>query len=243
VCAISLKNAYAKRPLRRDLPDADTSGVQVSSRPVSSPSSVQLSGSLVRIRLSGRLVSSPSGVQLSGVRPFALLHPSRPRQRVVAMGTRRYGGATVTTGTSRVPCGPAPVPPAARSTVRVSLDVGNAAEVVYRPARERRPRPCPGGAWAGRLLPTDQGGQTAAGVPRRWRRGSGRESWVKRDVPALRVAASLAWSCDYAPWSLWSLTPEWTGPEGHELDGEDGRTAPARPSQVAGPPSSTPTAL
>jgi hypothetical protein len=179
-----------------------------------------------------------------GVRPSALPHPSRPasagRWR---LGTCRYGGATVTTGTSRVPCGPAPVPPAARSTVRVSLDVGNAAEVVYRPARERRPRPCPGGAWAGRLLPTDQGGQTAAGVPRRWRRGSGRESWVKRDVPALRVAASLAWSCDYAPWSLWSLTPEWTGPEGHELDGEDGRTAPARPSQVAGPPSSTPTAL
>jgi hypothetical protein len=54
------------------------SKVQVSSRPMSSPPSVRLSGSLVRTRLSGHLVSSPSGVQPSGVCPSARSQPSGP---------------------------------------------------------------------------------------------------------------------------------------------------------------------
>jgi hypothetical protein len=69
------------------------SGVQVSSRPVSSPSSVRLSGSLVRTRLSGRLVSSPSGVQPSGVCPSARSQPSRPASAGWwRWGRPRYGG-------------------------------------------------------------------------------------------------------------------------------------------------------
>jgi hypothetical protein len=74
-------------------------------RPVSSPSTVRLSGSLVRTRLSGRLVSSPSGVRPAGVqarpassRLLSTRPPWRirlvPRQPVIAMGDTRYGGAS-----------------------------------------------------------------------------------------------------------------------------------------------------
>jgi hypothetical protein len=67
--------------------------VQLSSCPVSSPSSVQSSGSLVRIWLSGRLVSSPSGV-----RPSAQSHSSGPtsagwwRWGQVGMAGSRHDG-------------------------------------------------------------------------------------------------------------------------------------------------------
>jgi hypothetical protein len=133
------------------------SGVQVSSRPVSSPSSVRLSGSLVRTRLSGPLVSSPSGVQPFGVRPSARSQPSRPASAGWwRWGRPRDGGAAVMTGSSRVACGPVPSP-AARSTARGGMDAGTAAEVVCRLAGERRRGPGPGGASAaGCTRPTRQ---------------------------------------------------------------------------------------
>ena len=100
------------------------------------------------VRPSGRPVSSPSGVQrLVSVRP-----PGRsrlvPRQPGGGDGDTSVRRAAVTTGSSRVPCGPAPSP-AARSTARGGMDAGTAAEVVWRPAGERRRRTragvCPGG--------------------------------------------------------------------------------------------------
>ncbi len=90
-------------------PSVSSSGVQVSSRPVSSPSGVRTSGSLIPDS-----AVRPSGVQSSGVQPVRRpavwcpsvrpSHPSGPASaRRWRLGTPRYGGATFTTGTSRVP--------------------------------------------------------------------------------------------------------------------------------------------
>jgi hypothetical protein len=87
----------------------------------------------------------PSGVQpvrrpAAWCPPSARSQPSRPASAGWSRwGTARDGGAAVTTGSSRVPCGPA-LSPAARSTARGGMDAGTAAEVVWRSAGERRPR-------------------------------------------------------------------------------------------------------
>ena len=191
--------------------------VQVSSRPVSScPVSGQLAPSSP-VPLSGRLVSSPSGVQ--PVRGPAVRCPSARRIRRVPRqpGGGALGDTSVRRGnphawneSSSMWSGPVP---AARSTARVGLDAGTAAEVVWRPAGERLPPTWPGCARAGWLRPTDQGGQTAARAPiasNCARQGC----WLKRDVPAPAAWLPPWLERDYSPWLSWSLTPAWTGSAG-----------------------------
>jgi hypothetical protein len=111
------------------------------------------------------------------------------------------------------------------------MDAGTAAEVVWRPAGERRPADLGRVVFGGRLRPTDQADQTAARGGRRWRRRSGRGLADAR-LPHGTVAGHLAWSRDYAAWSLPSLTSEWTGPEGpNELGGQDGARPQCGPAR------------
>jgi hypothetical protein len=111
---------------------------------------------------------SPSG------RPAVCCLPSPcrirlvPRQPVVAMGDTRYGGAAVTTGSSRVPCvrphsrrlGRRPDEAEMRAPLRGSCE-GRRGSVGR--------RTWAGWCFGGRLRPTDQAGQTAARGARRWR--------------------------------------------------------------------------
>jgi hypothetical protein len=166
------------------------------------PSGVQLSG----VRTAGSLVSGPS-VRPSGVRPVRRpacpgfsravsvrpSHPSGPasaRRRRLGDTSVRRGNPHAWNESSSMWSGPVP---AARSTARVGLDAGTAAEVVCRPAGERRPRTWPGCARAGWLRPTEQGGQTAARAPIASdcaRQGC----WLRRDVPAPAAWLPSCWS-------------------------------------------------
>jgi hypothetical protein len=81
--------------------------------------------------------------------------------------------------------------------------------------------------FGGRLRPTDQAGQTAARGTRGSATALGQRSWLTRCCRTV-WSGHLAWSRDYAAWSLWSLMSEWTGLEGpNELGGQDG----ARPQR------------
>jgi hypothetical protein len=97
--AVRVHHSVSTHPLCRPGPGVQPSGVQ--------PSGVQPSGVQPVLCPVVWLPRPDPAVRPSGVQPVrrpavwcpsALLHPSRPRQRVVAMGRRRYGGATVTTG-------------------------------------------------------------------------------------------------------------------------------------------------
>jgi hypothetical protein len=116
--------------------------VRCPARPVSG-----LSGSLVRTRLSGRPVSSPSGVQPSGGCPSgrSRLVPGPPGDGDGETSARR---AAVTTGSSRVPCGPAPSP-AARVDGPRRMDAGSAAKSCAGRRGSVGRGPGPGGASAG----------------------------------------------------------------------------------------------
>ena len=85
--------------------------------------------------------------------------PSRPAS--ASGGDGGHLGTAVTTGSSRVPGGPAPAL-AARSTAR-GMDAGTAAEIMWRPAGSVGRGPEPGWCVGGKPRPTDQAGQTAAG--------------------------------------------------------------------------------
>jgi hypothetical protein len=157
--------------------------------------------------------------------------PSRPAS--ASGGDGGHLGTAVTTGSSRVPCGPAPTL-AARSTAR-GMDAGTAAEVVWRPAGSVGRGPEPGWCVGGRLRPTDQAGQTAArgALSLAIALGQG-ELAGARGCRTAPWAGHLSWSRDYAAWSLPSLTSEWTGPERLKRVRRRGwRAAPTRPSQVA----------
>jgi hypothetical protein len=131
--------------------------VQLSSCPVSSPSSVRSSGpSSGRGCPAGWCPARPASSRLVSVRPVAAVSSRPPGGGDGDTSVRR---AAVTTGSSRVRCGPAPFL-AARSTARGGLDAGTAAEVVWRPAGGSVDRgPGPGGARAGGYgRPTRQAG-------------------------------------------------------------------------------------
>jgi Transposase len=84
---------------------------------------------------------------------------SRAR-RVVAMGEASGRRAAVTTGSSRVPCGPAPSP-VARSTARGAWMQAPLRSRVQA-GGERRPRTWAGWCFGGRLHPSYRAGQTTA---------------------------------------------------------------------------------
>ena len=199
----------------------------MSSRPVSSPSSVRSPGSLIRTQLSGRLVSSPSGVQrLVSVRPpgRSRLVPRPPGAGDGDTSVRRDSGHDCIES-SFMWSGPLP---------GGSVDgprrhgCGHRCGVGCRPAGERRRRTWAEMCSGGRLRPTDQAGRPPRGRPS-LATALGQGSWLKRDVAARhRVGGHLAWRRDYSAWSLPSLMSEWTGPEGpNELGGQDG----ARPQR------------
>jgi hypothetical protein len=221
-------------------------GSRCPTRPMSSPSSpstVRLSGSLVRTRLSGRLVSSPSGVRPAGVRPAGVqarpassrLVSTRPPCRIRLVPPQPGagdGGHPVRRGNGHdwiesssmwsgpVPGGSVDGPMRHRCRHRCGgrAEAGGGASAGG---------PGPGWCVGGRLRPTDQAGQTAARGVRRWRLRSGR-GWLTRWCRTAPWAGHLAWSRDYATWSLPSLMSEWTGLEGlNELGGQDG----ARPQR------------
>jgi hypothetical protein len=198
-------------------------GSRCPARPVSSLSGVQPVHRPVIWLPHPDAAVRPAGVQ--PVRPVAAV--SSCVSRVVAMGDSSVRRAAVTTGSSRVPCGPARAP-AARSTARGGMDAGTTAEVVWRSAGECRPRTWAGWCFGGRLRPTDQAGQTAARGARRWRLRSGRGAGWRATLPHGTVGRPSGWSRDYSPWSLRSRMSEWTGPEGpNGLGGQDG----ARPQR------------
>jgi hypothetical protein len=149
------------------------SGVQVSSRPVSSPSTVRSSGSLARTRLSGRLVSGPSGVQPAGVCPSARSQPSRSASasgqpsrldRVKFRVVRPLPGGSVD-GPRRHGCGH-------RCGGRVEAGGGASAAGLGR------------GVLGREAAPTDQAGQTAARGALSLANALGQGSWLKREVTA-----------------------------------------------------------
>jgi hypothetical protein len=188
-------------------------------RPVSSPSTVRLSGYLVRTRLSGRLVSSPSGVRRASVRPAgvspsARSHPSRPASASGSDGDTRYGGATVTTGSSRVPCGPAQgTVPGGSVDGPMRHRCGHRCGGLVEAGGGRRP------ADLGRVVLWREAAADRSGRPdrrqgvRRWRRRSGRGAADAMLPHGTVWSGHLAWSRDYAAWSARSLMSEWTGPE------------------------------
>jgi hypothetical protein len=97
-------------PARRPGPGVQPSGVQPVQCPV-----IWLPGPDAAVRPAGVQPVRRPAVWCLSVRPVAAVS-SRVR-RVVAMGETSVRRAAVTTGSSRVPCGPAPSP-AARSTAR-----------------------------------------------------------------------------------------------------------------------------
>jgi hypothetical protein len=161
-------------------------------------------------------------------------------RRVVAIGRPRDGGAAVLTGSSRVSCGPAPVPGG-------SVD-GPEEAWLWAPLRRscagRRGSvsrgPGPGGASAGGCTrPTDQAGQTAARGACRWRLRSGR-----RLVGAMLRMARVRRPSGPGPRLLCVVGGERDGRvEGPgrriRARGRGRRAAPARPSQVASATGST----
>jgi hypothetical protein len=188
------------------------SGVQVSSRPVSSPSSVRLSGSLVRTRLSGRLVSSPSGVQPSVVCPSG-------RSRLVPRPPGGGDGGDLGTAGSghdwiqSSSMWSGPVPGGSVDGPR-SMDAGTAAESCAGRRGSVGRGPGPGGASAGGCTrPTGQA-RPPRGVPVAGDCARAGE-WLARCCRTAPCGAAIwAWSHDYSAWSLRNLTSEWTGPEG-----------------------------
>lgn len=190
------------------------------------PVSGYLAPSSARGCPAGWCPARPASSRLVSVRP-----PGRsrlvPRPPSGGDGETSVRRAAVTTGSSRVPCGPAPSP-AARSTARGAW--------MRAPLRSRVQ--AGGGASAadlGRVVlrreaphPSDRAGQTAGrgAVAGDCARAG---EWLARCCRMAPCGAAIwAWSHDYSAWSLRSLTSEWTGPEGpNELGGEDG----ARPQR------------
>jgi hypothetical protein len=184
------------------------SGVLASSRPVYSPSSIRSSGFLVRTRLSGRpCPARPASSRLVSTRS----HPSRPTSAGRwGLGTRRSDGATVTTGPSRGPHGPAPSPAAAGARRRPGC--GTVAEVGWRASGGASAADWPGCASAGGCRRPTREARPPRGAPPSLAAATRDGELPAREVAARhRVAASLAWSPEHSAWSLWSLPPEWTG--------------------------------
>jgi hypothetical protein len=133
--------------------------------------------------------------------------------------------------------------PAARSTAPGGMVAGTAAEVVCRPAGERRRRTWAGWRFGGRLHPTDQAGQTAARAPVAGdcaRAGSGRREVAARH----RVGGHLG----LEPRLLCVVVAEpdvrVDGPGRIKRARRPGwRAAPVRPRQVASATGSAATAL
>jgi hypothetical protein len=192
-----------------------TSGVRLSGRPGSSrPVSGHLVGSS-GIRRSGRLVSArPASGRLVSTRLSGHLRLVRGSPGVASEVTsvRR---ATVTTRTDRAAGG-------------LRCPSGSV-DGPSRPGGATRRRSCGGGRGSvgrgsgrvvlgRRLRPrsTADGQGPARREGRRWLPATPRDGSVGCSVRFLhlRVAASLAWTRDYAGWSLSSLTTEWTGLEG-----------------------------
>jgi hypothetical protein len=206
-------------------------------RPVSSPSTVRSSGSLVRTRLSGRLVSSPSGVRPAGVRPAgvypsALSHPSRP-----ASASGSDGGTPGTAGQrSRLdPVAFHVVRPRPRRLGRWPDEALLRGSCGGRRGSVGR-RTWAGWCFGGRLRPTGQAGQTAARGARRSATALG-QGWLTRCCRMARcgaaiwpgAATTLRGRCGA---SCLSGRP-WRTRRARRLGW---RAAPARPSEVAGTP-------
>jgi hypothetical protein len=215
--------------------------VQVSSRPVSScPVSGHLAPSSP-VPLSGRLVSSPSGVQpvpgpavrCPSVRPS---HPSRP----ASARRRRFGGHLGTAGQSS-------------RLERIEFHVvrPRSSGSVDGPGRPGCGHRCggrveaSGGASAADLAGLCSGGVAAADRPGRPDRRKGAHRQRLRQAGVLaearrsrtrRVAATLAGA---RLLSVVVVEPD-AGVDGfgraNELDGADGRAAPARPRCAGGAP-------
>jgi hypothetical protein len=219
------------------------SGVQVSSRPVSSPSTVRSSGSLARTRLSGRLVSGPSGVQPAGVCPPVAA--SRPAAAGWSRwGTPGYGGAAVTAGSSRVACGPASSPAAQSTAGPRRLGCGHRCGGRVEAGRGASAADWPGDGWAGGCTRPTRQGRTTTRAPCRWRLRSGRGvGW--RDVAARhRVGGHLgAGAATTVRGRCGALKCEWTGLEGPMSLAARMAAAPVRPRQVVGATGSTPATL
>jgi hypothetical protein len=157
-------------PVRRPGPGVQPSGVQPVQCPV-----IWLPRPDVAVRPAGvQPVRRPAvwcpAVWCLSVRPVAAVS-SRVR-RVVAMGSISVQRAAVTTGSSRVPCGPAPVPGGSVDGPR-SMDAGTAAESCAG-RRGASVADWAGVCSGGRLRPTDRAGQTAARGACRWRLRSSR---------------------------------------------------------------------
>jgi hypothetical protein len=219
-------------------------GSRCPARPASGPSGVQpvqcrvyLAPSSGRGCPAGWCPARPVSSRRVSVRPVAAVS-SRVR-RVVAMGRPRSGGQR--SRLDRVEFHVVRPRPRRLGRRPEAHGCGHRCEVVCRPAGERPPRTWAGWCFGGRLHPTGRAGQTAAGGG-----GLSLATALGRGVAGARLPhgtvrrGHLAWSHDYSAWSLPSLTSEWMGPEGpHELGGQDGDAAPARPSQVASATGST----
>jgi hypothetical protein len=181
----------------------------VSSRPVSSRSVSNrpvsnrgVSGHLAassRTDLSGRLVP-PSGGQLCGVRPSVLWRLSRPGVSPPwPLGARRSRTAFAA-GVDRVPGGLL-VPERRRRRLR---------RLGRRPRLRR--------SWVDRGERGARGSRTWAGL--RLGCGAGRAELLTDQGGQPGLGRLVAGGCpgpgtrDYCPWSLSSLTPEWTGLKG-----------------------------
>jgi hypothetical protein len=201
----------------------------VSNRPVSNR---RVSGHLAassRTDLSGRLVP-PSGGQLSGVRPLVLWRLSRPGVSPPwPLGARRSRTAFAA-GVDRVPGGLLGAR-AAPSTAAEAWTQATPAEVVGRPR----------GACRSRVADL---GRVAFGLRRRPRAAADRPGRPAWPGPARR--RRLPWVRDARLLSVVVVEPDarvdW--PQGAmSLAAQDGRAAPARPSQEVSVAGSAPTTL
>jgi hypothetical protein len=121
---------------------------------------------------------------------------------------------------------------------RVACRVPSGSSTARRPGRRRR---CGGRGPTGREGAGREPGPVALGLRRRPRSAADRPG----RQPGLRVAPrrrpTWARPRNYSPWSLSSLPPQVDGlGRVNELDGEDGRAAPARPSQEVSWPARRP---
>jgi hypothetical protein len=177
---------------------------------------------------------SPSGVQPAGVHPSTLSHPSRP-----ASASGSDGGHPVRRGNGH-------------DWIEFHVVRPVLGGSVDGPMRHSCGHRCGGhveaggGASAGAPGP---GGASAGGCGRPTRRPDRREgrpsvatSLGQGPADAMLPhgtvwSGHLAWSRDYAAWSVRSLMSEWTGVEGpNELGGQDGARPQRGPGEVAGTP-------
>ena len=192
------------------------SGVQVSSRPVSSPSGVQPVQCPVIWLPRPDAAVRPSGVQPVR-RPAVWCPPVRPVaavssrvSRVLAMGETsvRRGSGHDWIESSSMWSGPVP---------GGSVDgprrhgCGHRCGGRVQAGGGASPRTWAGWCFGGRLHPTDQAGQTAARAPVAGDCARAGELAGAMSPHGTVRGGHLGLSRDYSAWSLRSLTSEWTG--------------------------------